>query len=170
MDAIQMIRTLRQTNTGLRRVVIASMRVGRFEVTHTIRAQCGSLRKLVCIYAPLFFVLLASCANPYGVSINKIDYKAEQKKGVIQFTDPKLYKREALINERRGDLKYLKELLKKSEGIGRSTGKSHQNLPAKQTPNLHCPMLDCRLSQGHLAVAADSASIVSQDPKHRGGL
>ena len=109
-----MIRTLRQTNTGLKRVVSASMREGRLEATPTTRSQCGFLRKLLCLYTPLLLVLLAGCANPYSVSINKINYKAEQKKGIIQFTDPKLYKREALINERRDELAYLKDLLDKS--------------------------------------------------------
>jgi hypothetical protein len=58
--------------------------------------------------------LLAGCANPYALGLSKINYAASQKAGVIQFTDPKLYKREALINERRAELGYLDDLLKAS--------------------------------------------------------
>lgn len=44
-----------------------------------------------------------------------INYDAPPAAGSIRFTDPKLYKREALINERRDEVTYLDALLDKSE-------------------------------------------------------
>lgn len=66
-------------------------------------------------YAALISSTLAACANPYGLKLNSINLEAEQTSGVIQFTDPKLYKREALINERKGERAYLNKLLGKAE-------------------------------------------------------
>ena len=58
---------------------------------------------------------LSSCANPYAVSITDIRYPdGKQRAGVIQVTDAKLYSREALINERRDEIKYLNEQLEDS--------------------------------------------------------
>lgn len=66
-------------------------------------------------YAALISLTLAGCANPYGLKLDSINLEAKQTIGVIQFTDPKLYKREALINERKGERAYLNTLLGKTE-------------------------------------------------------
>ena len=50
---------------------------------------------------------LAGCTNPYGLNINTLNLELEQKHGVIQFTDPKLFTREHLINERQRELSFL---------------------------------------------------------------
>ena len=52
-------------------------------------------------------ISLAGCTNPYGLNINTLELDAEQKHGVIQFTDPKLFTREHLINERQRELTFL---------------------------------------------------------------
>jgi len=66
-------------------------------------------------YVALVSSMLAACANPYELKLNSINMEAAQKPGVIQFSDPKLYKREALINERKGERTYLNKLLDKTE-------------------------------------------------------
>ena len=50
---------------------------------------------------------LAGCTNPYALKIAELNYSAKQKSGVIQFSDPKLFPREHLINERRDELGFL---------------------------------------------------------------
>lgn len=47
--------------------------------------------------------------------VSRLNYEAPQQAGSITFTDPKLYRREALINERRQEIAYLDTLLKSSE-------------------------------------------------------
>ncbi len=58
---------------------------------------------------------VSACGNPYALNLNSVNLDAKQAKGVIQFTDPKLYKREALINERKNERAYLGVLLTASE-------------------------------------------------------
>lgn len=53
---------------------------------------------------------LAGCSNPYALKTSDIRYDRPQTEGVIRFADPKIYRREALINERRDELDYLKTL------------------------------------------------------------
>lgn len=62
-------------------------------------------------------LVLAGCANPYALNINKLNYSAEQKIGVIQFTDPKLFPREHLIDERRDEIAFLDLELEKCNKI-----------------------------------------------------
>lgn len=59
---------------------------------------------------------LTACANPYALKVSSIDYSPRQKAGTVQVSDPKLYRREALINERREELTYLKGLIDSSTG------------------------------------------------------
>ncbi len=63
----------------------------------------------------LILLTASACGNPYGLKFDSVNLDADQQKGVIQFTDPKLYKREALINERKRERAYLKKLLDKTE-------------------------------------------------------
>jgi len=63
---------------------------------------------------PFAALAAASCSTPYALDVASIDYGAEQRGGVIRFTDPKLYRREALINERKLETVYLNGLLKDS--------------------------------------------------------
>jgi len=74
-----------------------------------------SARKTFSLVSVAASMLLAACTNPYALKLNSINMEAEQQAGVIQFTDPKLYKREALINERKGERTYLNKLLDKTE-------------------------------------------------------
>jgi len=73
-----------------------------------------AVRRIAALFALLAASVLAGCGNPYALKIGKIDYGQDQAPGVIQFTDPKIYKREALINERRDETAYLKALLDNS--------------------------------------------------------
>ena len=59
----------------------------------------------------VLFPLMTSCKDPYAIKTGNIDYSGPQTKAAIQFSDPQLYKREALINERRDELEYLNKLL-----------------------------------------------------------
>lgn len=62
----------------------------------------------------LLALVLAGCGNPYGLSVNSANYEAAPTPGSITFTEPKLYRREALINERRGEHAYLSKLIEDS--------------------------------------------------------
>lgn len=64
-----------------------------------------------------FTLVLIGCANPYALNVNKLNYNAEQKSGVIQFTDPKLFPREHLIDERREEITFLESELTKCNNI-----------------------------------------------------
>ena len=78
-------------------------------VSNTLRC----LKRVLSNLASIAVVLaLSGCANPYALKIQAINYDQKQAPGIIQFTDPKIYKREALINERREEIAYLKKLLK----------------------------------------------------------
>ena len=56
-------------------------------------------------------LLSIGCGNPFALNINQLNLIAKQKRGIIQFTDPKLFPREHLINERREDLAFLANAL-----------------------------------------------------------
>jgi len=79
-----------------------------------IRQFRVALEIKACIVA-LSLAALAGCANPYALNIAELDYSAKQKSGVIQFSDPKLYPREHLINERREEVIFLKTQLTECE-------------------------------------------------------
>src|SRR5690348_3772519 len=69
----------------------------------------------VCIvFGFLSVTILSGCKSPYALKTSAINYDAKQIAGSIHFTDPKLYKREALINERNAETTYLQDLLKNS--------------------------------------------------------
>ena len=57
--------------------------------------------------AVVLVLSLTGCANPYGLNLNRLDFDDEQKHGIIQFSDPKLFSREHLINERHDELNFL---------------------------------------------------------------
>lgn len=59
---------------------------------------------------------LAACSTPYGTLVLP-DYGAPQKSATILVSDPKLYRRESLIEERREEIAYLNTLMKASETI-----------------------------------------------------
>lgn len=81
--------------------------VGRTLKSYSFWKLCLSRWGLTSIAA----VALAACGNPYALNLAEINYASKQAPGVIQFTDPKLFKREALINERKDELGFLEELL-----------------------------------------------------------
>ena len=61
--------------------------------------------------------IVAGCASPYGDRL-AIDYSRPQIGGSITVSDPKLYRREALINERRREVRYIDQLMANSEKDG----------------------------------------------------
>ena len=63
-------------------------------------------------------LILAACGNPYALDINKLNLGAKQKYGLIQFSDPKLFPREHLINERHNELNFLGTALEKCKEGG----------------------------------------------------
>ena len=74
-------------------------------------------RAMTGVVAIVVLLALSGCGNPYALKVTGIDYDQKQAPGVIQLADPKIYKREALINERRAELAYLKTLLDESKGV-----------------------------------------------------
>ena len=61
--------------------------------------------------------LLAACSTPYSERLSSIDWSQEPAVGTIAISTPKMYRREALINERREEVAWLNELLEKSKTI-----------------------------------------------------
>ncbi len=59
--------------------------------------------------------LLTGCATPYALKTSDLDYERPQAGGTITVSDPKLYRREALINERRRETDYLDGLINDSK-------------------------------------------------------
>jgi hypothetical protein len=65
----------------------------------------------------LLITSMAGCATPYGGGLG-IDYKPKQIPGSITVSDAKLYRREALINERRREVLYIDRLMAETEKEG----------------------------------------------------
>jgi hypothetical protein len=70
-----------------------------------------------CLLPMLATSALAGCGNPYALNVSGIDYSRPQTAGSVQVSDPKMYRREALIDERRKEIAYLDKLLNDSPGI-----------------------------------------------------
>ncbi|MCR2834734.1 hypothetical protein [Parerythrobacter lacustris] len=70
-----------------------------------------------CVVTSIFFgaALVAGCKTPYGLSLSDPVYDEEPLAGRITYTDPKLYRRGALINERREETEYLDDLIEDSK-------------------------------------------------------
>jgi hypothetical protein len=65
----------------------------------------------------ILWIAVSGCGTPFATSVGKINFKGEQQAAVIQLSDPQVYARETLINDRRGEVEYLKDLLEKSKTI-----------------------------------------------------
>jgi len=59
--------------------------------------------------------LLASCTSPFTERLTRIDWSGEPVAGTIAVSQPKLYRREALINERRDEVQWIKQELESSK-------------------------------------------------------
>lgn len=73
------------------------------------------VRRLLTSVALAGATLLAGCQTPFGGPIGQIDYNVKQHAGPIQFTDPRLFRREALITERTREVSFIETLLTRSE-------------------------------------------------------
>lgn len=64
-------------------------------------------------------VILQGCADfgGYDAAFGRLDHTPQHLPAAIQVSAPQLYKREALINERKDELAYLQQKLKESESI-----------------------------------------------------
>jgi hypothetical protein len=62
-------------------------------------------------------VVFGCSSGYYDTTLSHLDYNGQQRPASIQVSDPQLYKREDLINERREEIEYLKDLLNKSRTI-----------------------------------------------------
>ena len=55
-----------------------------------------------CIASMILLAAITAVAcEPYALSVNRVNYDANQENGKLRFTDAKIYRREALINERK---------------------------------------------------------------------
>jgi hypothetical protein len=61
------------------------------------------------------------------------------------------------------------ELLEEGEGVGGTAGKANEHLAAEQRAHLDGAVLDGRIAERDLAVAADRAASVAQHREYRGG-
>jgi hypothetical protein len=73
-------------------------------------------RKVTLLIGAAF--LLASCNNnPYAVSVNEFNEREPQRPAAVQISDPHLYARETLLNDRRREVQYLRRLIDQSETV-----------------------------------------------------
>ncbi len=79
----------------------------------------GSVLRTVVTVATLMVPLgLAGCSffkAPFGLGVDDVDLSRPQVPAAIQLSDPQIYSREALVNDRRQELAYLDEVLEDSE-------------------------------------------------------
>lgn len=58
---------------------------------------------------------LTSCnQDPYAVSVHKVNETAPQSAAAIQLSDPQIYARETMLNDRRKEVEFLQDVLNKS--------------------------------------------------------
>lgn len=77
----------------------------------------GKIAILRLLCACVSLVGLGGCGNPYGQSISSANYNANPSPGEISVSSPKLYRREALINERREEVNYISGLIGQSGAV-----------------------------------------------------
>jgi hypothetical protein len=58
-----------------------------------------------------------SCPKPFNMTMTDMDEKSPQQKAVIELSDPQVYARETLVNDRYAEIKYLKGLLEESKTL-----------------------------------------------------
>jgi len=63
-------------------------------------------------------VSLASCKTPYAQRLTEIDWTGSPLVGKISVSQPKLYRRESLINERRDEVEWIKRQLDTTQTFG----------------------------------------------------
>lgn len=63
----------------------------------------------------LLGTVLSGCATPLSTGTAGIEYGRQQIAGAIRFTDPRLFRRESLIKERRNEREYISARLKDTE-------------------------------------------------------
>jgi hypothetical protein len=74
------------------------------------------------IWTRLAFAMIAAamavgCAKPYHFNVNGINESPGQRRAVITISDPQIYSRETLVDDRRGETQYLKDLIKESPKV-----------------------------------------------------
>jgi hypothetical protein len=67
--------------------------------------------------AGLASLALSACTTPFATRTTDLDWTANQRVGTITVSSPKMYRREALINERREEVAWLNDLLDKSKTV-----------------------------------------------------
>lgn len=61
-------------------------------------------------------LLLTSClGDPYALNVQNVDEAGPQQPAVIQISDPQIYSRETLVNDRRREAAYLEKMVQASE-------------------------------------------------------
>lgn len=60
-------------------------------------------------------IVLASCSTPFAAGVNDYDFTQNQEKASVLFSDPQVYSRETLVNDRRIEIQFLNDQLKASE-------------------------------------------------------
>ncbi len=61
--------------------------------------------------------IMSGCVTPFGGRSTAIDWDARTRLGTITVSDPKLYRREALIDERRKDVEWIDKLIEGSKTV-----------------------------------------------------
>jgi hypothetical protein len=73
---------------------------------------------LTIVLLIIYSLILTGCfGKPYSLKIGKINEKDPQQKAVITLSDPQIYQRETLINDRLREAELIKKLLKESSEI-----------------------------------------------------
>lgn len=72
-----------------------------------------AVRRLIS--AAAISVLVVSCTEaPFDLTVSHINYDGSQSKALVELSDPQIFRREALINDRYEEITYLKKLREES--------------------------------------------------------
>jgi len=95
-------------------------------------------RFLSVIFVLGLTVFLSGCQNnkPYTLTVNKINETGPQAQAVITLSDPQIYQRETLINDRLREAKLIKKLLAESEQIGNYAETEDFDFRARFSPQI----------------------------------
>ncbi|HEV7694272.1 MAG TPA: hypothetical protein VGO52_25780 [Hyphomonadaceae bacterium] len=71
----------------------------------------------VCIATLVGGLAVASCSTPFSTAVSDYDMGKPQAPAVVVLSDPQVYARETLVNDRRDEIAYLKDVLERSQTV-----------------------------------------------------
>lgn len=110
-----------------------------------------SVMAIIGVLSPA--LLLTGCSlldTPYALSLTDVDESGPQEPAVITISDPQVYARETLINDRRREIEFLQDLLEKSK-------------TAKFEPQLARDLSSVAAMRTELGLAFDQTALIKNE-------